>query len=223
MYKLFITSLTLLLYGFSPVLAQAVVFDPQHFLIVNENGAVRLAAENTHNNYLGNINNRLDRINQDMGMVVYAQSLIYSALTQVNAALRSGMAAQQIAGVSSEIVGECNTMLDIARADPILLLFAEDVARQMKDRGIKLVTEVSDFVLKEGSNVLMDYEKRDALLRKILLELRVMRALTYSVSRSMYWAKLRGILRSAGPYQSFINQDTRIATDLMRNIKILKP
>ena len=68
----------------------------------------------------------------------------------------------------------------------------------------------------------MDYEKRDALLRKIVLELRVMRALAYSMHRSMYYAKLRGILRSVNPYSEFINRDRRMVDDIIYKVKILK-
>src|SRR5690606_7712659 len=93
---------------------------------------------------------------------------------------------------------------------PHLLLFAQDVARQMKSRGVNLASEVSEFVLQEGRNVLMAYEKRDALLSKILLELRVVRALAYSMHQSMYWAKFNGIFRTINPYHQFINQDKRL-------------
>lgn len=202
--------------------AQSVVFDPGHFAIVNENGAVRLAAENTHNNYLNTIRNRLDDINLNVSSVVLVQTLIHNSLTQVNQALKSGIAAAQIVQISSEIVQESNTMIAIASSEPYLLLFAEDVARQMKYRGINLVGEVSAFVLKEGGNVLMDYEKRDTLLRKIILELKVMRALCYSMGRSMYWAKVNGVLKTANPYRNFVNQDTRVADDIIRSYQLLK-
>lgn len=202
--------------------AQTVVFDPRHFAIVNENGAVRLSAENTHNNYLGTINKRLDDINLNVSSVVIVQTLIRNSLTQVNQALRSGLTVVQIGQISNEIIRESNNMIAIAQTDPVLLLFAEDVARQLKSRGVNLVSEVSGFILKEGGNVLMDFEKRDALLRKVVLELKVMRALCYSMSRSMYWAKVNGILKTANPYRDFINRDTRLVNDILFKYQILK-
>lgn len=62
-------------------LAQRVVFDRGHFNIVNENGAVRLAAENTYHGYLSTINNRLSDINMNLSAVVTVQSIILSSLT----------------------------------------------------------------------------------------------------------------------------------------------
>lgn len=220
-YLIFITGL-LLLFQAGSTKAQTIVFDPGHFAIVNQNGAVRLAAENTHNNYLNTIRNRLDDINLNISSMVMVQTLIHNSLTQVNHALKSGIAATQVVQISSEIVRESNAMIAIASSEPYLLLFAEDVARQMKSRGINLVSEVSAFVLKEGSNVLMDYEKRDALLRKLILDLKVMRALCYSMGRSMYWAKMNGVLKTANPYRDFMNQDTRMADDIIRSYQLLK-
>lgn len=202
--------------------AQKVVFDRNHFNIVNENGSVRSVAENTHQNYLSSINNKLSDINLNISSVIMVQTLIFNSLTQVNQALRNGIALRQIGEISTEIIYESNKMIQTAASEPYLLLFAEDVARQMKNRGIRLINDVSAFVLKEGGNALMDYEKRDALLRKIILELRVMRSLVYSMQRSMYWAKVNGILKTVNPYKNFINQDTRLVNDILFRYDIIK-
>lgn len=218
---LFIT-VFLFLVEMESAFGQKIVFDRNHFNIVNENGAVRLGAENTHNSYLNTINNRLDDINLNIGSVVVVQTLIRNSLVQVNQALKSGIAITQIAQITAEIIRESNAMISIAQSEPYLLLFAEDVARQMKNRGINLVSEVSSFVLKEGNNILMDYEKREGLLRKIVLELKVIRALCFSISKSMYWAKINGVLKTANPFRDFINQDMRISGEIINNIKQLK-
>jgi len=203
-------------------LAQRVVFDRGHFNIVNENGAVRLAAENTYHSYLTNINNRLSDINVNLSSVVTVQSIILSSLSQVDQGLKSALTVRQIGSLVAEIAFESTGMIEIAKSDPHLLLFAEAVSRQLKDRGINLFSEVSAFVLKEGENVLMDFEKRDALLKKIALELRVIRALLFSMKKSMYWAKAKGLLRSLNPYQGFINQDLRLGSDILFKSKLLK-
>lgn len=211
-----------LLLGSAATYAQSyvtIIYDRKHLAIVGENAAVRSAAEATHGSYLGTIKDRLEDINLNVSSVVLVQDMIHSALTEVDQALRTGLTVRQI---GTEIIHECDLMLQTARDEPYLLLFAEDVARQMKNRGVNLATEVSEFVLKEGKNVLMDYEKRDALLRKIVLELRVMRALAYSMHRSMYYAKLRGILRSVNPYSEFIDRDRRMVDDIIYKVKILK-
>jgi len=199
-----------------------VIIDSKHLATVNENAAVRSAAEMTHSNYLGTITERLDDINLHVSSVVLVQDIIHRSLTEVDQALRTGLTVRQIAQISNDILRECNLMLELAKDAPHLLLFAEDTARQLKNRGINLVAEVSDFILKEGQNVLMDYSKRDQLLRKIVLELRVMRALVYSIQKSMYWAKVRGVLRGLNPYSHFINKDRRLIENILFDINQLK-
>ncbi|NGM71650.1 hypothetical protein G5B32_00080 [Sphingobacterium sp. SGL-16] len=199
-----------------------VVFDSKHLAIVGENGVVRSAAESSHTNNLKVIKNRLDDITINLNSVVLVQDIIYSSLTEVDQALRSGLTVKQIVALGAEIFAESNLMLEMAKDSPHLLLFAEEIARQLKNRGINLVAEVSEFVLKEGSNVLMDFSKRDQLLRKIVIELRVIRALVYSMHRAMYWAKARGVLRSLNPYSQFIYQDKRMVEDIIYKINQLK-
>lgn len=103
--------LSLLFFKLLNVYSQTIIFDPGHFAIVNESGAVRLAAENTHNNYLNTIRNRLDDINLNISSVVLVQTLIHNSLTQVNQALKSGIAAAQVAHISAEIIRESNAMI----------------------------------------------------------------------------------------------------------------
>ncbi|RDC54333.1 hypothetical protein DU508_21670 [Pedobacter chinensis] len=183
---------------------------------------MRLTTENTHTGYLSTIKQQLDDINLNVSSVVLVQDIIRGSLIEVNQVLKTGIMARQVGSLATEIVSESNYMLDLAANDPHLLLFAEDVARQLKNRGINLVSEVSSFVLREGENVLMDFDKRDLLLKKVILELQVMRALVYSLGRSMYWAKQAGLLRSLNPYQGFINQDKRKVDELLLNLKFLK-
>ena len=201
---------------------QTVIFDRNHFNIVNENGLVRYASEANHNSNLKKINNRLSDINLNLSSLILVQNLVKNSLTEVNAALRNGIAIKQIISISAEIIKENNELIETAKSEPYLLLFAEDAGRRLKIRSVQLAAEVSDFVLKEGDNVLMDYEKRDFLLRKIILELKVIRALSYSMHRSIYWAKVNGILKTVNPYRNFINRDKWIVDGIIRNYKILK-
>lgn len=198
-----------------------IIYDSKHLAIVGANAAIRSAAEIAHNSNLKTIRERLDDININISAVVAVQDMIHRSLTEVDKALSSGLTVLQIGRISTEIIHECNGMVQTARDAPHLLLFAEGVARQMKDRGVALVAEVSDFVLKEGQNVLMDYGKRDALLRKIVLELRVMRSLAYSMHRSMYLAKFNGIFRTLNPYRHFVNRDKRLVDGIIFNINAL--
>ena len=68
----------------------------------------------------------------------------------------------------------------------------------------------------------MDYQKRDYLLNKISLELKVIRALIFSMHRAIYWAKINGIVKSINPYASFINTDKQKADEILRFYNLSK-
>jgi hypothetical protein len=206
----------------SPSSAQEVVFDYQHFLAVMENGAARNSAEISHNQYLSRINSNLDNININLSSVVLAQTIIYNSLSDVNSALKDGMAVKNMAVLTSDMISYLNQCLDLAKAQPYLLLFATSIENQMQVRAVAMVSEVSDFVLKEGGNMLADYNARDQLLAKVTQQLQILNALAYGAWRAMSWAKEQGIIASINPYQSWINHDKTFVAQIIGQAKYLK-
>jgi len=205
--------------------AQAIatlIYDANHLKIINENAAIRYSSENYHNSLLTEINHGIENININLNALVVVQGIINKSLTQVDQAFKSSIAVINISKLIQEIYAESALIFQQAQNQPWLLLFAEQSTISFKDRGVKLALEVTDFILKEGNNILMDYEKRDYLLKKITLELKVIRALTFSIHRSMYWAKINGITRSINPYTSFINMDKLKADEILRSYHYLK-
>jgi DNA-directed RNA polymerase beta' subunit len=198
------------------------IFDRGHFGAVSQNGASREAAEAAHISYLNNIEERLKDINLDLSSVALVQSMIERSLAEVDHALKTGQTVKQITLVSAEIIAECNQILQAAQQAPQLLLFAQEASTEFKDRGLRLAAEVAVFIVKEGGNIMMDFEKRDALLQKVSLELRVMRALAYSIHRSMYWAGQNGFWKTANPFREFINRDSKLVSDILQRSYLLK-
>jgi hypothetical protein len=202
--------------------AQEYVIDPQYTTSVIANGAVRKTAEDTHNDYLGKINNNLDDINTNIGSVVLAQNMIYNGLANVNSALKDGIAVKQMATTTADMISYLQQCIELAKSEPYLLLFATGIEHEMQLRALALVNDVSGFVLKEGDNVLADYNARDQLLRKVTQELQLLDGLAYGAWRAMYWAKERGIIASVNPYASWINKDKNFVNQIIFNAKYLR-
>ena len=202
-------------------IAQEIVIDPQHCASVIANGAVRGAAESTHEEYLGKINNNVNSLNTNMGSVVLAQTIIYNALSNVNSALKNGLEVKNIAVIVADMTTYINQALDLAKGQPYLLLFAGNIADQMRLRSIALVSDVSGYVLKEGSNVLADYNARDQLMRKVTQQLQILDSLAYGAWKAMYWAKERGAIASLDPFANYINRDKMFVARIIQNAKYL--
>jgi hypothetical protein len=202
--------------------AQEYVFDPQHFTSVVANASVRSGAETTHDQYLGKINTNINDLNTNVSSVVLAQTMIYNGLSNVNSALKDGLAVKNMAVIIADMTGYISQALTLARGDPYLLLFADKIAADMKTRALALATDVSGYVLKEGSNVLADYNARDQLLHKVITQLQILDGLAYGAWKAMYWAKERGIIASLNPFQDYINRDKLFVAQIIQNAKYLR-
>mgnify|MGYP003472427354 CR=1 FL=1 len=200
----------------------SVIHDANHLRIINENAAVRLSAESYHRSLLSQINQQVDNININLSAVVLVKNIIHQSLTHIDQGLKSSIQVVSIGKLVEEIYKESSLVLQQAASAPWLLLFAEQASKSFKDRSLKLALEVSEFVLKEGADILMDYQKRDYLLNKISLELKVIRALIFSMYRAIYWAKINGIVKSINPYASFINTDKQKADEILRFYNLSK-
>jgi hypothetical protein len=201
--------------------AQQIIIDPQHTAAVIENSVVRNSAESTHNDYLGKINRDMDNININVGSVVLAQNMIYNALADVNSALKDGLAAKNLAVITSDMLNYLHQCLELAKAQPWLLLVASNIEQQLQARALALVSDVSGFILNANGSVLTDYNSRDQLLHKVTQELQIMDSLAYGAWRAMFWAKERGVIAALNPFADYINQDKALVSRIITNAKYL--
>lgn len=207
------------LFSQSPV---TLIYDANHLKTINENAAIRYSSEQYHLSQITSAKKSLNDISTNLSGVVLLHGIIHKSLTQVDAVLKSSRAVLYVYRITEDILNLSAKLFQQAREEPWLLLFAEDISRSLKERSIKVALEMSDLVLKEGNNIIMDHEKRDFLIRKITIELQVIRALIFSVSRSMYWTKVNGLYRSLNPYADFINTDRQKAQEIIRLYNYMK-
>ena len=220
-----IVLIILILLQVKSLAAQGVVTlisDVNHLQIVNENAAVRLASESYHQSLLSQINQQVENINTNLSAIVLVNNIIHQSLTHIDESLKSSLQVVHMAKLVEEIYAQSALLLRHAAADPWLLLFAEQASSSFKQRSINLAQQVADFVLKEGTDLLLDHQKRDYLLSKINVELKVIRALMFSMQRAMYWAKINGFIKTVNPFTSFINMDKQKVEEILRYYNLLK-
>jgi hypothetical protein len=220
MKKLF---LFLLFTGSIQVYSQTLVFDKNHFITVNANASVRNVSEIGYHKTLDIIRQNTDDIILNSSSLAMVQTMIVNSLTQVNEGFKDAIQVKMIAEAVLDISSVSAEAFQLASGNPVLFLFAEEYTAQAKTRSIKLVTEVSSLILKEGDNLLMNYNVRDELLNSVQKELQVILALVLSAKNSIYWAKTNGIIRSLNPFQSYLNRDLGLINELIIKQKILTP
>jgi hypothetical protein len=213
--------LILLLPAFHTSYAQELVVDPTVSAAIAVNAGVINGQLNTTNNKLDLIQKGQLAVSSQLVIVNDLQKKIYTGLSQVASVINNLTTIKEIAECGADIVNDVEASVTLAKSDPVLLLFAEQGARDFETRAATLSADVSAFVLKGGNN-LMDSGERGRMLNHIADEMRILRGIAYGMDRAMYWAKINGIFRSLNPWAEWQNEDVRIANDVLTNAKYLK-
>lgn len=211
----------LLLSAFQISYAQELVVDPTVSAAIAVNAGVINGQLNTTNNKLNLIQKGQLAVSSQLVIVNDLQNKIYKGLSQVASVINNLTTIKEIAECGTDIVNDVEASVTLAKSDPVLLLFAEQGARDFETRAATLSADVSAFVLKGGNN-LMDSGERGRMLNHIADEMRILRGIAYGMDRAMYWAKINGIFRSLNPWAEWQNEDVRIANDVLTNAKYLK-
>jgi hypothetical protein len=214
--------IVLFLSVFNRVSAQELVVDPAVSAAIAVNAGVINGQLNTTNNKLDLIQKGQLTVTGQLVIVNNLQNKIYQGLSQVAFVISNLTTIKEIAECGSDIVTDVESSVKLAQSDPVLLLFAEQGARDFETRAATLAADVSAFVLKGGNSNLMDSGERGKLLNHIADEMRILRGIAYGMDRAMYWAKINGVFRSLNPWSEWQNQDVRIANDVLTNAKYLK-
>jgi hypothetical protein len=204
-------------------LGQELVVDPVTSAAIAVNAGVINSQLNKTNDNLSLIAKGQMAVTGQLVIVNDLQNKVYKGLSEVASVIRNLESIKEIAECGSDIISDVGQAITYAKSDPVLLLFAEQGARDFEARAVTIAADVSAFVLKGGGNNLMDSGERGKLLNHIVAEMRILRGISYGMQRAMYWARINGVFRSLNPLAAWQNQDVRIANDVIRNAKYLKP
>ncbi|WP_184549838.1 hypothetical protein [Mucilaginibacter sp. FT3.2] len=202
--------------------AQTIYVDPVTAAAMLAHSAVINGQLNTTNDNLSAIERGQLAVTGQLVIVNNMQDKIYKGLSEVAGVMNSLSTIKDIAGIGTDIVSNVQQAVKTATSDPVLLLFAEQGARDFEDRALRLAVDVNAFVLKGGKSNLMDSGERAKLLNHIADELRILRGIAYGMQRAMYWAKMRGLWKSLNPWVEWQNMDVQIANSVLSEAKYLK-
>ena len=202
--------------------AQEIVVDPTTSVAILVNSGVINSQLNTTNNKLDLIQKSQLAVTGQLVIVNKLQNDIYTGLSQVASVISNLTSIKEIATCGSDIITDVEQAVIIAKSDPVLLLFAEQGAREFETRAVTLSADVSAFVLKADGKNLMDSGERGKLLNHIESEMQILRGIAYGMQRAMYWAKMKGIWASLNPWEEWKNMDVQIANEVVNNAKYLK-
>jgi len=215
-------SATLLLMILSGTAFSQIYFDPAVSGAQAAHSAIIEKQLNTTNEKLTLIERGQLAVTGNLTVVNSMQEKIYKGLSEVSSVLTNLSNVKEIARIANGISSDVDDIMKLADENPAFLLFAEQNATLFQQRATALALEVGNFALKGGADNLMDAGERSKIINTILDELVILRSYTYGMYRSMYFARLKGFLRSANPFQGYIEMDVAIVDNIVKNRKTLK-
>jgi hypothetical protein len=136
--------------------AQELVIDPATAGAIAVSAATINGQLNTTNDKLNLIQKGQLAVTGQLLIVNDMQDKIYKGLSEVAAVINNLSTIKEIADCGTDIVNDVGQSVTLARSNPLLLLFAEQGARDFETRAASLAADVSAFVLRSGGSNLMD-------------------------------------------------------------------
>ena len=209
---------------FIPIMGfcQQVLNDNNNIYTVNVNSVAKSTANGTQYTNYNNISNFKQKALEAEVIVAGVQTLFVRALTTVDNTLLQGKAVLSAPFIVKDILLYQNKADEYAASDPLLAVVSLKFSEELINRGAGLIVFINDKVLTQNASFLEDVAARDRTLQHILSELRMMRGIAYTEQQKMYFAKRYGILRTLNPFQSYINKDLALISDIKRKYKAFK-
>lgn len=173
-----------------------------------------------NNNELSAIKRGQLFLQTQLGLANDLQQKVLTGLQQVSGTLRNALTIRQIYETSADIIGEMQEVVEIAADNPQFSIFAYRSANIFRQRALELYAEVARILTEDEIN-LLDAGERQQLLLRVYRDIRLLYGAAYSINFSMKTAIRTGFWRSLNPFKIWVNQDSRIMRDIIRNASYL--
>ncbi|GAB3832268.1 hypothetical protein GCM10028895_49750 [Pontibacter rugosus] len=148
---------------------------------------------------------------------------MYNSLKSVQSIIGQSKNIVYASRIAQDIGKYQGQMMDIAQGDPELLLIAAKTELELINRTSDLFTYIYQVAVIGTDVNLMSNSERLNLIRHVVDELRIMRGLSYSITRRMRVAKYAGLFKTLNPLGlRYPDNSQAIIRSLMDEYKTLK-
>lgn len=161
------------------------------------------------------------QIAEKMVQIEMFQTKFYNSLKSVEAIIKTGKDIIYCADIAKDIGKYQGEMIKLATGNPALLLVSAKTELMLINRTADLMNYVYQTAIIGTDLNLMDNKQRMDLLHHVIVSLREMRGLAYSVCRQMKTAKRIGVVHALAP-QYFKYKDTRskVVDEVLKDFKV---
>lgn len=201
--------------------SQQIVINDKLLTQITKNHAVRLASEQTFLDSYEKQKELYDEINNKTIQIIAIQEYIYQQLKNVNSALTQSKKLVYLYQYLGKIVTNSNKMLDLSAQHPEYAVLVSKYYVEIGKQVLKLQQEVTQDILKEDKDFLMDAMDREMLIEKIFTRVRNINGNILYIILRLENAKKIPYLYQVPVLRNYINIDKAIVGDIITKYKYI--
>ncbi|WP_263603493.1 hypothetical protein [Chryseobacterium sp. PET-29] len=213
---------------FGTFLFSVIVVDSQQIVIndklltqITVNHGVRLASEQAFLDSYEKQRELYDDINNKTMQVIAIQEYIYQQLKNVNAALTQSKKLIYLYQYLGKIINNSNKMMDLSAQHPEYAVLLSKYYVEIGKQVLKLQQEVTQNILNEDKDFLMDAMDREMLIEKVFTRVRNIHGNVLYIILRLETAKKIPYLYQVPVLRNYINIDRAIVGDIIQKYKYI--
>ncbi|MFC4686950.1 hypothetical protein ACFO4P_08380 [Epilithonimonas pallida] len=209
------------LFGVTRVTSQQIVINDKLLSQITVNHGVRLGSEQAFLDSYKKQKELYDEINNKTMQVIAIQEYIYQQLKNVNSALTQSKKLIYLYQYLGKIVSNSNKMLDLSAQHPEYTVLVSKYYVEIGKQVVKLQQEVTQDILNEDKDFLMDSMDREMLIEKVFTRVRNIHGNILYIILKLENAKKIPYLYQVPILRNYINIDKTIVGDIMTKYKYI--
>ncbi len=214
-------SFVILVFTGAFVNSQQIVINDKLLSQITVNHGVRLASEQAFLDSYEKQKELYDEINNKTAQVIAIQEYIYQQLKNVNSALTQSKKLIYLYQYLGKIVTNSNKMLDLSAQHPEYAVLVSKYYVEIGKQTMKLQQEVTQDILNENKDFLMDASDREMLIEKVFTRVRNINGNILYIILRLENAKEIPYLYQIPKLRNYINIDRAIVGDIITKYKYL--
>ncbi|MFT3919984.1 hypothetical protein [Cloacibacterium sp.] len=201
--------------------SQQVVINEKLLSQITVNHGVRLVSEQTFLDSYKKQKELYDEINNKITQVIAIQEYIYQQLKNVNSALTQSKKLIYLYQYLGRIVNNSNKMLDLTAQHPEYAILVSKYYVEIGKQTMKLQREVTQDILNENKDFLLDASDREMLIEKVFTRVRNINGNILYIILRLENAKKIPYLYQVPVLRNYLNIDKLIVSDIIQKYKYL--
>lgn len=201
--------------------SQQVVINEKLLSQITVNHGVRLVSEQTFLDSYKKQKELYDEINNKITQVIAIQEYIYQQLKNVNSALTQSKKLIYLYQYLGRIVNNSNKMLYLTAQHPEYAILVSKYYVEIGKQTMKLQREVTQDILNENKDFLMDASDREMLIEKVFTRVRNINGNILYIILRLENAKKIPYLYQVPVLRNYLNIDKAIVSDIIQKYKYL--